>query len=199
MPKVLIATLHSAEPVLLSANRLGPDRIILLVNKEKDKVIEASLKTIKDSLGRVIDVKVVKTDAYDVVAVATKAVEIIDLLPTEDQVYVNITSGRKTQAIGLLFAAYARSNQVKKVAYSPTEPVNTLTYLPKLSFNLTESQKLVLEAIGNSKFKSHTELAEKVEISKAMLYRNIKDLEDMGLIETEEGFKLTDAGRIAVL
>jgi len=199
MRKVLIATLYSPEPVLLACNRLGPDRLILLLDKEPSKEQEKSLKIIKDSLGRVIEVKTTKTDVYDIVAVAKKCVEIIDLQPKEDLIYINITSGRKTKAIGLLFAAYARADRVKKIAYNPEENKNAVVYLPKLSFNLTESQKKVLEYVDSGKYKNPTELAEKIDISRAMLYRNLKELEDMDLIKTEDQFQLTDAGKIARL
>ena len=106
--KVLIATLYTAEPVILATTKLGPDRLILLVDGKINKEQEKSLALIKGSLGKVIDVKTVKTDVYDIVSVAAKSVEIIDMQPKDDLVYVNITSGRKTKAIGLLFAAYAK-------------------------------------------------------------------------------------------
>ena len=40
------------------------------------------------------------------------------------------------------------------------------------------------------------ELSEKIELSRAMLYRAVRELEEMGLVED---LKLTDAGKIARL
>ena len=198
--KVLIATLYSPEPVLLAANRLGPNRLILLIDKEPNKTQDESLKVIENSLGRVIDVKTVKTDNYDIVEIAKKCVEIIDMQPKEDSVYVNITSGRKTKALGLLFAAYTRCDRIKKIAYNPEEDHKAVVYLPKLSFKLTDSQKKVLEIIEVSKEDAtSTDMAEKSGISRAMFYRNLDELRDLGLIDTENGLELTDAGRIARL
>ncbi len=197
--KVLIATLYNPEPVILATTRLGPERLILLVDKEPSKEQENSLKSIQDSLGKVIEVKVVKTDVYDIVNVATKCVEIIDLQPKEDSIYVNITSGRKTKAIGLLFAAYARHDRVKKIAYNPEEDKNAVVYLPRLSFKLSESEKKVLEYIDSGKYESISDLSKKIDLSSAMLYRSIDELKDMDLITTEEGLRLTDAGKIARL
>ncbi|MBI2138687.1 CRISPR locus-related DNA-binding protein [Candidatus Woesearchaeota archaeon] len=150
--KVLIATLYSPEPVILATTRLGPERLILLIDNEPSKEQEASLKLIQDSLGKVIEVKVVKTEVYDIVKVAAKCVDIIDLEQKENTIYVNITSGRKTKAIGLLFAAYARHEKVKKIAYNPEEDKTSVVYLPRLSFNLTESQKKILEMVDKGKF-----------------------------------------------
>ena len=52
----------------------------------------------------------------------------------------------------------------------------------------------------NGSYESLADLAEKVELSRAMLYRNIKELEEMGFISSKDGcFELTDAGRIGVM
>ena len=201
MAKVLIATLYHPDPVLLAANRLGPDRLILLIDQKPNKEQEKSYKLIMESLGRVVDVKKMKTEVYDIVKVAEKGVEIIDMQPKDDEIFVNVTSGRKTKALGLLFAAYARSNRVKKIAYNPEEDTPSVIWLPKLSFKLTESQKNVLNALAEKDYTktSLTELADIVGSSRAMLYRNIDELRDMGYIVTENGPELTDAGRIARL
>src|SRR3989338_4910836 len=133
--KVLIATLYNPDPVILATTRLVPDRLVLLIDKDSNPDQEKSLKLINDSLGKVIDVKTIKTDVYDIVSVASKCVEIIDMQPKDDIIYVNITSGRKTKAIGLLFAAYARHDRVKKIAYNPEEDKTAVVYLPRLSFH----------------------------------------------------------------
>jgi len=196
MAKVLIATVYGPDPVLIATNKLGPDRLILLVDSEPNKEQENSVNLIKNSLGRVIDVKIVKTPVYDIVEIARKATEIIDMQPKEDIIYINITSGRKTKAMGLLFGAYARVSRVKKIAYNPDEKDSSPIYLPKLYFQLTESQKKVLEYLEAGNFTTLMELSEKIDSSRAMLYRNIKELEEMGLVED---LKLTDAGKIARL
>ena len=197
--KVLIATLYNPNPVILASTKLGPDRLILLIDKKPNKEQENSIKIIEGSLGKVIEVKSVKCGVYDIVEVATKCVEIIDMQPKDDEIYVNITSGRKTKAIGLLFAAYARHDRVKKIAYNPEEDKSSVVYLPRLSFKLNESQKRVLEYISEEDYASITDLADKIDISRAMLYRAIDELKDMDLVSTEEGLRLTDAGKIARL
>ena len=197
--KVLIATLYSPEPVILATTRLGPDKLFLLIDKEPSKEQNDSLKLINDSLGKVIEVKSFKTEVYDIVKIAEECVKLIDSQSKDDAIYVNITSGRKTKAIGLLFAAYARHDCVKKIAYNPEEDRASVIYLPKLSFKLTESQKKVLGFIDKGKYESISELSQKIDLSTAMLYRAIDELKDMDLITTEEGLKLTDAGKIARL
>ena len=197
--KVLIATLYSHEPVMLATTRLSPDRLILLIDKEPSKEQNDSLKLIQDSLGKVIEIKSVKTEVYDIVKIAEKCVEIIDMQPKDDLIFVNITSGRKTKAIGLLFAAYARHDKVSKIAYNPEEDKTSVIYLPRLSFKLTDSQKKILEELEKNSYNNITELASKIDLSTAMLYRAIDELKDMDLVIIDDGLKLTDAGKIARL
>jgi len=154
---------------------------------------------IQDSLGKVIDVKIVKIELYDIAEVAKKVVEIIDLEASENDIYINITSGRKTQAIGLLLASYARHERVKKIAYNPEEDKGSIVYLPRLSFRLTESQKKILDELGKKKYETMSDLSAKIDLSTAMLYRAIDELKDMDLVTTENGIELTDAGKIARL
>jgi len=197
--KVLVATLYASNPVILATTKLGPDRLILLIDNKPNKEQDTSLKLIQNSLGKVLEVKAVKTDVYNIVEVAKKCVEIIDLQPQEDEIYVNITSGRKTKAIGLLFASYARHSRVKKIAYNPEENPNEVVYLPRLCFKFTESQKKIMEYIQANTYNSISDLSKKIDLSTAMLYRALDELKDMDLVTTENGLKLTDAGKIARL
>ena len=48
-------------------------------------------------------------------------------------------------------------------------------------------------------YESISDLSNKIDLSTAMLYRAIDELKDMDLITTEDGLKLTDAGKIARL
>lgn len=195
--KVLIATLYGPDALLIAANKLGPEKIVVLVDKKPPKTQLDSLKLIKASLGRIIKIEVVKVPVYDIVEVARRTVEIIDSLGKDDIIDVNVTSGRKTKVLGLLYGAYARVDQINRIMYY-TEEEGKAIYLPKLSFKLTESQKSVLEIISKQKFKTVLDLSKKMKMSRALVYRNIDELRDYGYIEMEE-LKLTDAGRVAGL
>ena len=72
--------------------------------------------------------------------------------------------------------------------------------ISQLSFNLTTSESEVLESIAKNPSLSITALAEKVGISRAMLYRNIIELKNTGLVIDSDGeLKISDAGEIARL
>jgi CRISPR locus-related DNA-binding protein len=197
--KVLIATLYSFEPVMVATTRLGPQVLFLLIDNEPNQEQTDSLKKIQEAVGSFIEIKPVKTEVYDIYKVAEKCVGIIDARSNDDLIYINITSGRKTKAIGLLFAAYARHDRIKKIAYNPEEDKTSVVYLPKLSFKLTESQKMVLEYVATGKYKTISDLSKEIKLSTAMTYRAIAELEDMDFISVENGLEITDAGKIARL
>ena len=199
MGMVLISTVYGPDPVLLACTKVSPNKLVLLVNDESDKTTKASLDLIKKSIGRVIDVEVVKIPQYDVLKIAETMVKIIDKIPISDHIMVNITSGRKTQSMGVLFGAYARKDQVKKIAYYPDgDEKGNVVYLPVLSMKLSDSQEKILGSIENNKIQSYKSISESTGLSSAMVYRAIDELMTEGLIEKtqEEGIVLTDAGKI---
>ena len=196
MAKVLISTVYSMDSIVLCATKLSVDRIYLLVDSKPDAVQSKTVKEIESSLGKALEVKTKKISVYDIVSIAKSTAELIDVLPNDDEIFINITPARKTQALGLLFASYSRSLRIKKIFYV-VEDSKELIQLPLLSFDVSESQLKILESIEDAK--QLTKLADELKISRAMLYRNIKDLKHKGLIEDDNGFKLTDAGKIARL
>ena len=195
---VLISTLYAFEPVILVSTKLGVDKLILMIDDKPNEIQRKSLELIKDSLGKVVEVKQIKTEVYNIVNVAEEAIKAIDYESDKNIIYVNVTGARKTQSLGLLFTAYSRIKTIKQIVYV-IEETKQMISLPKLNFNLNNSQKQILEYINNKELTSLSDLSSKIKISRGMLYRTIKELKDLGLIYDEEGFKLSDAGRIAVL
>ncbi|MCF7871618.1 CRISPR locus-related DNA-binding protein [Candidatus Woesearchaeota archaeon] len=199
MTKILIATLYVFEPVIASATKMSADRLILLIDKKPDKKQVESLEILKKSLGSVMEITTVETEVYDIVEVAKETVKIIDLLSDKDEIYVDITAGRKTKALGLLFGAYARTDRVKKIMYVKEED-KSIVSLPKLSYAITPGQYKIVHYLHKNSIVSMIDLAKEIDISRAMLYKHIKELKDMDVIEnTKEGLQLTDYGRIVVL
>lgn len=197
MAKIILSTMYDANPVIFAITKFGADRIIVILNKESDKEQDKALETLQNSFKGVIEIKTIKVDPYDVVQIARETTKAIDLMSDKDHLIVNISGGRKTMALGLLYAAYARSSKINKIVYCSEE--KQIIQLPKLSFKLTPSQQKVIELIEEGKHKNILDMADKIEISRGMLYRNIKELQDLGLLEENDGLKLTDAGRISVL
>ncbi len=197
MSRVLVTTTYSSDSIILAITKLSAERVFLLIDKKPDDIQSQTIDHINKTFGSVIEIKEKKIELYDFVSVAKTVIDMLDDISRKDEIYVNITPGKKTQAIGVLFGCYARPKFVKKIFYV-TEGMRDMITLPILSFDITETQREVLDNI--EKIDTPKALADEVETSRAMLYRNIKELTDRGFIEPKDkGFRLTDAGKVARL
>ncbi|AFV22371.1 transcriptional regulator [Methanolobus psychrophilus R15] len=194
----LITTLYNLEPVLICVTRLSPTKVIILTEENAvDRKVQAE-NTLEATFGKIIEVKKAITSLYDPVRVAKDVADIIEKEHALGKnVLINVSGGRKPQAFGTLFGAYARSDMVKKVVYV-TEEDNFMIEFPILSFNLSPTKKVILELIQNGT-SAVENIAANVGISKGMAYNHLRELKAMGYISDEGGYSLTDSGRLAVI
>jgi len=197
MTRVLVTTTYSMDSIVFAITKFSIERVYLLIDRKPDEVQQKTISAIKDSYANVLEIKEKKIEKYDIVSIAKDIADLIDAISNKDEIFVNVTPGRKTQALGVVFACYARHMRIKKLFYVADEEPKEMITLPLLSFELTESQKDILRHI--EKYEHLAEMSVELDTSRAMLYRNIKDLKAKGLIEENGGLKLTDAGKIAKL
>ena len=197
MPNVLLSTIYDSSAVVFAIKKFDIDKVILLVDTKPDEEQSKSIKSVREVFGNLVEIKDERIDVYNIADITKRVVDVIDSISEKDQIFINITAGRKPQSLGVVFAAYQRMTRIKKVVYITEENKDIVT-LPMLSFDLTNSQ---LELLRNvEKIDSVNKLEKKLNIQKAMIYRNIKDLQNRGFIEKiDGGLKLTDAGKIAIL
>ena len=194
----LITTLYNLEPVLVCVTRLSPSKIIILTEENAvDRKVQAE-NTLEATFGKVIEIKKAITSLYDPVRVAKDVVDIIEKEHALGRgVLINVSGGRKPQAFGALYGAFARSDMVKKVVYV-TEEDNFMIEFPILSFNLSPTKKMILEIIQDGNVAVEN-IAATVGISKGMTYNHLRELKTMGYVSDDGGYSLTDSGRLAVI
>ena len=194
----LISTIYALEPVIFCVTRLSPSKIILLTEENTDEKKARAEQTIIDTFGKIIEIEKKITSLYNTVHVAQ---DVSDLIEQEhargNQITINVSGGRKPQAFGALFGAYTRSDMVQRIVYV-TEEDNFLIDFPILSFNISDTKKAILEQI-QSGVTAVAAIAVNVGISKGMAYNHLRELKAMGYITGEDGYSITDAGKIAVI
>jgi CRISPR-associated protein Csa3 len=197
MHNALLSTIYDSSAVVFAIKKFDIDKVILLIDTKPDEEQIKSVKSVREVFGNLVEIKDEMIDVYNIADITKRVVDIIDAIPEKDQIFINITAGRKPQSLGVVFAAYQRMTRIKKVVYITEENKDIVT-LPMLSFDLTNSQLELLRSV--EKIDSVNKLEKKLNIQKAMIYRNIKDLQTRGFIEkVDGGLKLTDAGKIAIL
>ena len=193
----LISTFYSVEPFMPAALKFSPSRVILLINEdEKNAALKENVAFVKKALQSAAFVKEVTIDPYDLYDVAKKTVEIIDKENGESRhVIANVTGGRKTAMLGVVYACYARKDFVDKIVYA-IEETSELIELPKLSFEMSRTKRAILEQLAKNA-KPIPEIAEKLEKTRGMVYSHLRELKNAGYVDDE--YKLTTAGKVALL
>lgn len=197
MNTTLISTIYSIEPVMVCITKFSPTKVILLreenTPKEKTKVEE----TLQDTIGKFIEIKLLTTSLYDTVKVAQDTANVIDDEKAEgNNIIVNISGGRKPQALGALFGCYARNTDVERIVYV-TEEDSELIELPILNFGISKTKKQILKEL-QTEISSVKSLSEKIGISRGMTYNHIRELREMGFIDKDR-LSITSAGYLAII
>ena len=194
----LISTLYSIEPVIVCATRFSPSRIILLTEEKATEEKVHVEKMITDTIGSVITVEKKYTSLFDVVKVAQDVAGIIGEESIKGQrVIVNVSGGTKSQAFGALFGAYARKDMVEQVVYV-NEENQVMFEFPLLEFGISGTKRELLKQLESGET-SASNIATKIGISKVMTYSHLRELKAMGYVVESNGFKITTAGKIAII
>jgi CRISPR-associated protein Csa3 len=204
MKKILLTNTYSFTPMIGGITKVNPDIIYLLIDKKSNDKQKKAIKKLKNTF-KYIEFKEFKTGVYNPYNISKDIITLIDKIYNEDtQIYVDLTSGRKTKSIGIMLGCYGRSDKIKDILYFTSED-NKMVYLPKLSFDISKNIHELLELISKKKV-SMADLAKLAENSKLHLgrtavYNNIKYLKDKGyVIENDQNvLELTDFGKLVLL
>ena len=199
MNNLLIAPIYEKKDAfILSIKKFNIQNAIIFIDEE----IKPEQKKLITDLDKLMQTNVVNiekqkiSDIDNVVQIAKLVMRIIDSHPN-DEIFIDVTQGVKTQMLGILFGCYARYNRIKKIVYWTIKD-KKLINLPKFSFSINKNKKFVLENIEQST--TLNDLTNKMKISRTMLYNYIKDLETKGYLEkNDDVYVVTDMGKIALL
>ena len=206
--KILIASLYKeADPIINIAVKYSTHKIIIFHQSEfKKETAKKEFKNAKTKLESFFkkpnfELSFAKVNEYDTINIAKKLIKTIETINKTDKIILNITGGRKTLSLGLLFGAYARPKLIKEIVYV-IEETGKVINLPKLDFALNESEKKCLETIKKLEKQNFTitDFAKEVGLSRAMVYKILEELEYRGYIREEENkYIITTAGKIVLL
>ena len=201
MKKIIISNAYDFTPMVGAITKLGPDVVYAVMDNNPDSHQKEALKKLKNTFKH-IEFKEIKTEVYKVYEVAREIVKAIDQIYTQDtEIYLDLTSGRKTKSIGILLAGYQRSDKIKDILYF-TQEINQMVTLPKLSFEISKKSSDLLEIIAK-KAVSLPELANDKKLNtmgRTSVYLNIRDLKEKGLVTEDKGLLyLTDYGKLVLL
>lgn len=198
MGKVLLATVWKKEPIMKNIAEYDIEKLILvheeekLADEEDWKSKSEEIAEIEDSpIGDVIEIEKISTGLNELYRVAKDVFE--KIAGEERELIVNITGGRKMQAMGALLAA-SKTKNVEEALYWPEEDskVSEKIQVPLFNFLISEKEQKVISKV--SEFKQAKKIVEDLDMSQSMVYSHLRDLEKKGFLKKENGWKLTDLG-----
>ena len=118
MKNTLISTIYSLEPVMTCITQFSPNKVILIREEDAPDKIKEAERMLRETVGKVLEIESKPTSIYNVVMVARDIALIIEEESAHGRkIFVNISGGRKPQALGALFGCYARQDMVEKIVY----------------------------------------------------------------------------------
>lgn len=197
MDYTLISTIYSIEPIMVCITQFSPKKVVLLREEDAPQAKIKVEQIITETVGNFIDIETKITSLYDVVRIAQDTVDVIENEKANNRkLFVNISGGRKPQALGALFGCYARHGDIERIVYVTEEDSQTID-LPILNFGLSPTKRMVLEELKKD-WKSVKNLAIKIGISRGMTYNHIRELREMGFISPDK-LEITTAGELAII
>jgi len=197
MDYTLISTIYSIEPIMVCITQFSPKKVVLLREEDAPQAKIKVEQIITETVGNFIDIETKITSLYDVVRIAQDTVDVIENEKANNRkLFVNISGGRKPQALGALFGCYARHGDIERIVYVTEKDSQTID-LPILNFGLSPTKRTVLEELKKDG-KSVKNLAIKIGISRGMTYNHIRELREMGFIAPDK-LEITTAGELAII
>lgn len=197
METTLISTIYTLEPVMACIAHFTPKKLVLLREEDSpDETLEAE-RMLKETVGTVMEVESYLTSIYDTVQVAHGTADIIEKEAAQGRrIIINISGGRKTQALGALFGCFSRHVEVEKIVYI-TKDDQQIIELPILNFGISPTKRMILEELEKEET-SVQNLSIKIGISRGMTYNHIRELREMGLLHHHK-LEITSAGKLAII
>lgn len=193
---ILIATFYSFQPFVAAAHSCSPSKMIIIIAEDslKNEKVSQDLNKVRDVYGKIAAVEMVKVKGSDLLAIASKTVELIEA-NKDNRIVVNVSGGWKLLAQGVLYGCYARKDFIDRIVCNNLEN-NSIVELPKLTFGLSSVKRELLEEIAKRGDKSISKIADKLDKTRGMIYQHLKELKENGYVD--EKFYITDAGRMAL-
>lgn len=202
MTKTLFTTVwqgHSIKKLLIKYNF---DKIVFLKDilhgqTTQNKIISDLKKDIKD----IISVEEENIGVYDIYSITKDISELIKT-HSKEEIYFNLTEGRKTQMFAIYLSISLNRELIKDVFYvteEDSEPTKIIS-LPILGKEeLTPTEKRVLLELTDKQLKAR-QIAQNLAQNEIYTFRVLKELIIKKYVEKEnDEYKLTNSGQIMIL
>jgi CRISPR locus-related DNA-binding protein len=196
VPIAQIATV-GLEPAhaFVGVRQFGAVKLYLVHGRGRE--VEKAAEDIKNAVSRFVPIRVYQVNEYDVGQAANTIRKIVmDEHKIRNQIYINLTGGRKTLGLAAMLAAFREADKVLKLFYV-TEEKHEIIELPILPYQeISETKAKILKLISQDVI-DVKEMSGRLNITETMIYNHIRDLTKADLVrKSDGGYRLTVAGKL---
>lgn len=200
MRNILITTIWFGKSLRKLLLKYNFDKIIFLADIAESKEQLQTIENIKKDLNNIIDCETIKIYVYDLVLIIDNISNLINKYK-ENNIFVNITEGRKTQTIGTYLACLKNRESIKEIFYLPedddTKPIISLPILGLETLNPREIK--ILQYLKGKTAKAK-QIAVDCEINEIYTFRVLKELIKKKYVDKEKDeYRITSSGLIIIM
>ncbi len=189
--KILISMLYECVVNDIIISKQNPKKVYLVTVSNNNT--EAEISRLKKKF-TMISIEPIVIKEFDVVGSTQKINQIIKR-EKGNQIYVNVTEGRKTMVLAGVFVASINKEIVEGVYYLRQDN-HELMPIPLPDFVLSETKLKILKELEKG-ITNVAEINKKVKVNRSLVYASIKELTKRGYIKKDKA--ISDAGKIALL
>lgn len=170
------------EPVIEGLNKFSVDKLIIIYDPELERKIGENIEILrKEAKDRKLDHEDHSVNAYDIIEICQLTKNIIDSHPNHE-IYINLTSGRKTQVFGVWFGAIQRRNRISKIIYQIQESRKFIE-LPIINWDIGEKKEKILNYFNEHEKINYLKLKEELKIDKGQINKYIRNLIEQDFLQ----------------
>ncbi len=190
---VLISPIFSPDSIIAIIVRYRIEKLVLLVDKQIKNEQRESIEKLRQTFGKALSIDQKEIELFNIVDITTRTIEIIREYQNDYEIILNISTGKRTQAFGMIYGSTIVAEHVERIIYYDHDTAEMIEF-PVLCHGLSEVKGQILRYLNKNESieKIHRETGK----SKSMIYSHIRDLKEKGYLD-EEG-NLTEIGQILV-
>ena len=169
----------------------SPNKVYIVTPEDKKTIDEANLINSKFPN---IEFEIVFVKEFDVVG-TTEILNKIIKKEKGNQIFINVTEGRKTMFLAGVYSASLNKDEVEGAFYL-RQDIHELMPIPLIDFEVSQNKFKVLGELdkGNKKV---IDIAKKLKVNRSLVYASINDL--IKRRYTTKEWDVTDSGKICLM
>ncbi|NHI92799.1 MAG: hypothetical protein EAX96_09890 [Candidatus Lokiarchaeota archaeon] len=170
------------EPIIEGLNKFSIDKLIIIYDPDLERKTGENIEILrKEARNRKLKLEDYSVNAYNMIEICQLTKNIIDSHPNYE-IFINLTSGRKTQVFGVWFGAIQRRKRIVKIIYQIQESRKFIE-IPIIKWDIGEKKEKILRFFNENEQINYQKLKEQLKIDKGQINKYVRSLIDENFLK----------------